>query len=91
MVCSLEDKIKEQMKKAKENGKSVQISVQVNSVWLERLDSVTDEFKNLPNANLPTSRNQIIVEAINEYVKAAENVFKEMKEESEVLEAYKSL
>ena len=76
MSNSLQESIRKKLSAGKEEGANKQISLMVNERVLQKADAVVEQFKILTDGNgeLPSSRNQLIEEAIEEYVNAAADV-----------------
>ena len=76
-MSKLREKIQKAVKGIKGEGLKKQISVMVDERLIQQMDIIADQFKILTGGNggdLPTSRNQLIESAINEYVEEAINV-----------------
>lgn len=77
MVNSLQESIRKKLSAGKEEGANQkQISLMINERVLQKADAIVEQFKVLTegNGNLPSSRNQLIEEAIEEYINAAADV-----------------
>ncbi|MGG3557848.1 hypothetical protein ABES23_14525 [Peribacillus frigoritolerans] len=76
MVNSLQESIRRKLSAGKEEGANKQVSLIVNERILQKADAIVEQFKVLTDGNgdLPSSRNQLIEEAIEEYVNAASDV-----------------
>lgn len=76
MSNSLQESIRKKLSAGKEEGANKQISLMVNERVLQKADAVVEQFKILTDGNgeLPSSRNQLIEEAIEQYVNAAADV-----------------
>lgn len=77
MVNSLQESIRKKLSAGKEEGATQkQISLMINERTLQKADAIVEQFKILTDGNgeLPSSRNQLIEAAIEEYVNAAADV-----------------
>lgn len=76
MVNSLQESIRRKLSAGKEEGANKQISLTLNEHTLQKADAIVEQFKILTDGNgdLPSSRNQLIEDAIEEYVNAASDV-----------------
>lgn len=76
MFNSLQDSIRKKLNAGKEEGANKQISLTLNEHTLHKADAIVEQFKILTggNGDLPSSRNQLIEDAIEEYVNAAADV-----------------
>jgi len=76
MINSLQESIRKKLSAGKEEGANKQISLTINERVLQKADTIVEQFKSLTDGNgdLPSSRNQLIEDAIEEYVNAAADV-----------------
>lgn len=74
MPDTLQDLIRKALNESKEEGSKKQISLMLDGRMLQMIDVIVDQFKNLTDGKISTSRNQFIEEAISEYIKAAADV-----------------
>lgn len=74
MSNTLQDRIRKTLNGSKEEGAKKQISLVLDERILQMTDVIVEQFKNLTEGKLATSRNQLIEDAITEYVKAAAEV-----------------
>ena len=74
MSNTLQDQIRKTLNKSKEEGLKKQISLMLDERMLQMTDVIVEQFKNLTGGNLSMSRNQLIEDAIEEYVKEAAEV-----------------
>lgn len=75
-MSSLQDSIRKKLNLGKEEGVTKQISLTLNEQTLLRVDAIVEQFKKLTGGkgDIPSSRNQLIEDAIEEYVSAAADV-----------------
>lgn len=76
MMNSLQESIRRKLSAGKEEGSNKQISLTINERVLQKADAIVEQYKSLTDGNgeLPSSRNQLIEDAIEEYVNAAADV-----------------
>ena len=76
IVSSLQDNIRKKLNLGKEEGSTKQISLTLNEQTLNKVDAIVEQFKKLTGGkgDIPSSRNQLIEDAIEEYISAAADV-----------------
>ena len=76
IVSSLQDNIRKKLNLGKEEGSTKQISLTLNEQTLNKVDAIVEQFKKLTGGkgDIPSSRNQLIEDAIEEYISAAVDV-----------------
>ncbi|WP_105618652.1 hypothetical protein [Vallitalea okinawensis] len=74
MPKTLQDRIRRTINKSKEEGTKKQISLVLDERTLQMTDVIVEQFKVLTGGKIATSRNQLIEDAIEEYIKAASEV-----------------